>query len=112
MAAILNRLLTVCLALAFLVGVTAQHMPCGMAQAGTAVRADMADRCAGPQPSCTDHMPACIDQLGCLTLPALPVSPASMAIGFEWTAPTYHVAAAALSGISIEPELSPPILAA
>jgi hypothetical protein len=112
MAAILNRLLTVCLALAFLVGVTAQLVPCGVAQAGIGVRADMADGCAGPQSSCTDHMPTCIDHLGCLTLPALPVSPASITVAFEWTSLDYDFAPESRSGISVKPELSPPILAA
>jgi len=112
MAAILNRLLTVCLALAFLVSVTVQLVPCGMAQGDMNVRADMADGCAGATPRCTDHMPACIDHVGCLTIAGLPVSPALIAVTFDWIPPTYDLAAATLSGISIEPELSPPILSA
>jgi hypothetical protein len=112
MTAILNRLLTACLALAFLVGVTAQLVPCGMAQAGIGVRADMADGCAGPQAPCTGHMPNCVDHVGCVTVSALPASPASIAVAFEWTSLDYDFAPESRSGISVKPELSPPILAA
>jgi len=43
---------------------------------------------------------------------ALPVSPASVAVAFEWQSLDYDFAAVSLSGISLKPELSPPIVAA
>ena len=112
MATILKRLLTVCLALAFFVGATVQALPSNMAIGEMGVRADMAGGCVGPQPPCTGHMPNCVDHVGCLTVSALPASPVSVAVAFEWASLDYDLAPESLSGISVKPELSPPILAA
>jgi hypothetical protein len=115
MATILKRLLTLCLALAFLLGVTAQlmpFMPFSMAETQITVGAEMAGGCAGPQAPCTGHMPNCVDHIGCVTVPALPTSPASLSVPVEWTSLNYDLAPEALAGISVKPELSPPILAA
>jgi hypothetical protein len=111
-ATIPERLLTVCLALAFFIGATVQVLPSSMAIGEMGVRADMAGGCAGPQPPCTGHMPNCIDHLGCVTVSALPASPASIAVAFEWTTLDYDLAPESFAGISVKPELSPPILAA
>ena len=43
---------------------------------------------------------------------ALPASPATITVPVEWTSLEYDLAAEALAGISVKPELSPPILAA
>ncbi len=110
MATVLKRLLTLCLALAFLVGVTAQLVPVNIAQADIGVRADMAGGCAGRKPPCTGHMPNCVDHIGCVAAPALPAWPASIAVAFEWRSLDYDFAPVSLSGISVKPELSPPIL--
>ncbi len=112
MVAVLKRLLTLCLALAFLVGVTAQLMPLSMAQADMGVRADATGGGDGPQPPCTGHMPNCVDHVGCVTVSALPASPVSVAVAFEWASLVYDRAPESLAGISVKPELSPPILAA
>jgi len=109
MATILKRLLTSCLALAFLVSATVQVLPLSMANGEMGIRADMA---GGPQPACTGHMPNCVDHVGCITLSALPAPPASIAVAFEWTSLDYDLAPESLAGISVKPELSPPILAA
>jgi hypothetical protein len=111
MAMIPKRLLTLCLALAFLVGATVQLVPCSTTQMDMGVRADMEGGCAAPQTPCTGHMPSCIDHVGCVTVPALPPSPASMPIAFRWIVITYDFAAVSLPGLNVEPELSPPILA-
>ena len=111
MAAVLKRLLTVCFALTFIVGVTAQLLPSSMAVGEMGVRADMAVGRAGPQPPCTGHMPNCVDHVGCVTLSALPASPVLVAVAFEWTSLDYDLAPESLPGISVKPELSPPILA-
>jgi hypothetical protein len=42
----------------------------------------------------------------------MPASPALLAVAFEWASPIYELATAALAGISVKPELSPPIIAA
>ena len=112
MAMAAKRLLTLCLALAFLVGVTAQLMPPAMSEPQTTVSAEMAGGCAGPQPPCTGHTPSCVDHVGCVTVSALPVSHTSIAVPVEWTSLAYEFAPESLVGISVKPELSPPILAA
>jgi hypothetical protein len=112
MAMVFKRVRVVCLALAFLVGLTAQLLPPSMPEAQMTVRGDMAGGGSGPQPPCTGQMPNCIDHLGCLTVFALPASPTSVAVAFEWASLDYDLAAESLSGISVKPELSPPILAA
>jgi hypothetical protein len=112
MVAVLKRLLTVCLALALLVGVTMQLMPPGIAESQMTVSAGMAGGCDGPQAPCTGHLPNCVDHLGCVTVSALPTSPASIAVPVEWTSLDYEFAPESLAGISVKPELSPPILAA
>ena len=112
MAIILQRLLRVCLALAFVVGVTGQLMPSSLPESQMTMSADMPGGCAGPQPPCTGQMPNCIDHAGCLTVSALPAFPVSIAVPVEWTPLNYDLAPQALAGISVKPELSPPILAA
>jgi hypothetical protein len=109
---ILKRLWTVCLALAFIVGATVQVLPSSMAIGDMGMRADIAGGCAGPQPPCTGHMPNCVDHVGCVTVSALPASPVLVAVAFQWTSLDYDLAPESLSGISVKPELSPPILAA
>ena len=112
MAMIAKRLLTLGLALAFLIGVTAQLMPSSMPDAQVTISAEMAGGCADPQPPCTGHTPNCVDHLGCITVSALPASPATITVPVEWTSLDYDLAPEARSGISVKPELSPPILAA
>jgi hypothetical protein len=111
MAMVVKRLLTWCLALAFLLGATVQLVPCSSTQTDMGVRPDMGGGWAAPQTPSTGHMPSCIDHAGCVTVPALPASPASMPIAFRWTIISYDFAAASLPGMTVEPELSPPILA-
>ena len=112
MATVLQRLLTVCLALAFLVGVTGQLMPFGMAAPALAASANVGGGCAGRQAPCTGHMPNCLDHGGCITVFAFPASPTSTAVAAEWTSLDYDFAPQLLAGISVKPELSPPILVA
>ena len=112
MATIPKRLLTVFLALAFILGAAVQVLPSSMAIGDMGVHTDMADGCAGPQPPCTGHMPNCVDHVGCVTVFALPASPISVAVAFEWVSLDYDRAPESLAGISVKPELSPPILAA
>ena len=80
MATLLKRLLTVCLALAFLVGVTGQLMPSSMAAPQMTLTAGMAGGCDGPKLPCTGHKVNCIDHGGCITVSALPASPTSIAV--------------------------------
>lgn len=112
MATVLERLLRLGLALAFLVGLTAQLMPPSIAEPEPMFSADMAGGCAGPQPPCTGHLPNCLDHGGCIIVSALPASPTSIAVPVEWTSLDYDFPPQALAGISVKPELSPPILTA
>jgi len=111
MAAVLKRLLSLGLLLALVVGTMAQLVPVSMAQPDRGVSADSAGGCAGSRPPCTGHMPNCVDHNCCVTVSALPASLALVAMPFEWTS-LYPLAPESLSGISVKPELSPPILAA
>ena len=112
MAMALKRLLTVCLALAFVVGVTVQLMPISIATPQMTASADMDGGGSGKHPPCTGHMPNCLDHGGCVSASVVPVSPTTIAVPVEWTSLDYDLVPQALSGISVEPELSPPILAA
>ena len=112
MATVLQRLLIFCLALAFLVGATGQLVPSGITPADMAIGADMAGGCAGPQLPCTSHGANCVDHIGCVTVSALAASPASVAVAFEWRSLDYDPVPESRSGISVKPELSPPIVAA
>jgi hypothetical protein len=112
MTMVLRRFLTLCLATAFFVGATVQMLPSSTALAETGVRTDMGAGCEAQKPPCPDRLPNCIDHFGCLTIPALPILPISLATPFQWTPVAYVFRAAPLLGFSVEPELSPPILAA
>jgi hypothetical protein len=112
MAMLAKRLLTLALALAFLVSVTAQLVPSSITETPSTVSAGMAGCCDTPQPPCTGHLPNCRDHGGCIAVSALPAAPATIAIPVEFTSLVYDLAPQALSGISHNPELSPPILAA
>jgi len=108
----MKNLLTLCLALAFLVGATVQLVPSGMAQTQMGERAGMTGSCGQQEHPGTGQMPTCIDHIGCLTVSALPASPLSPATPFRWTSVAYQFSATPLRGISVRPELSPPILTA
>ena len=112
MAIFLRRLLILCFAAALLVGGWAQLLPCSMAEAQRGVGADMAAGCAGRDIPCANLAPGCIDHIGCVVVPALPVLPNSLPVALRWTAVAYAFTAVSLAGLTVEPELSPPILAA
>jgi hypothetical protein len=108
----LERLLTICLALTDLVGVTAQLMPSSMAEPQTTVSAVIGGGYAGPHLPCTGHMPNCLNDGGYITVSVLPASLTPVAVPVEWTSLEYDLAPHPLSGISVKPELPPPILIA
>ena len=111
MAIVVRRLLSFLCGLAFLVTATVQVLPCHTATAATVVSVETNGGCAGSRPPCSTPMPNCVDQVGCVTMSALPAS-VPLAVAFGRTSPGYDLAPEALPGISVEPELSPPILAA
>lgn len=112
MASIAKRLLILCLALGLVLGVTVQLMPSAMAQAQMTASAGMTGGCDRPKPPCTGHTPSCVGHIGCITVSAIPTAPDSIAVPVEWTLLDYDLGPVSLAGISVKPELSPPILAA
>lgn len=110
--AALKRFLTFCLAVAFLIGATVQLVPCAVADANSAISTGNMSGCDGAQPPCTGHIPNCLEHGGCITMSALPASLDSVAVPVDWTSLDYNTVPESLAGISVEPELAPPILAA
>jgi hypothetical protein len=119
MATVLRRLLTICLAAAFFVGATVQLLPSSstLADIGSQAADKMVDcnhqmtDCADPSAPPAKHMPNCIDHFGCLTVPALETAPTALPTPFRWISVAYISGASSFLGQSVEPELSPPILA-
>ncbi|HEV2334131.1 MAG TPA: hypothetical protein VGS13_01410 [Stellaceae bacterium] len=111
MATILGRLLTLGVVLAF-VGATVQLVPCGMAYLQSSVRSDMAAGSTQPKAPCTDRAPVCTDHFGCVAALVVPTAPPSVAVALQWISLDYDLAVRPLRGISLKPDLSPPIPAA
>jgi hypothetical protein len=107
----LRRFLTLCLVAAFFVGATVQILPWNAAMADPMGHSDEMAGCADHAPAPVKHMPNCIDHYGCLAVQALPTSPTLLAVPFQWISVAYSVRAAPLLGLSVKPELTPPILA-
>jgi hypothetical protein len=113
----LRRVGILLLTLAFVVALTTQSVPhasamdgCPMSAAAMAIssKASQSDfPCKGPTQACIDVM----DCAACATAVALPVPPLSPTT-LEWVAATYTASGISLSGLSVEPELTPPILVA
>jgi hypothetical protein len=123
MAMVLRQLLTLFLATAFFAGATVQLLPSTTALADLGVHSDkmagcdgpsvvkpMAD-CDGPVMPPAKPMSNCIGHFGCLTVPALATAPTALPTPFRWASIAYIPGATSLVGRSVEPELSPPILA-
>jgi len=102
------------LAATFFVAATVQLMPASMALAADGIhQADMSG-CDQPKPPpCPDRSPYCVDNFGCLSVPALPIAPTALAAPYQWAITiAYDFGSAPLLGRSIKPELSPPITVA
>lgn len=112
MALALKRLLALCFALAFAIGATAQPPPAGSALADGVAQCDMAMGSGDPNAPYPQRKPTCIEQVGCLTVPAIATWPAASPRHFRWTSVVFEAGAPLLHGVSVKPELSPPILAA
>jgi hypothetical protein len=111
MVIVLRRLLTFCLAATFFVGATVQILPFASAMADTVVHTDKMAGCDHDAPP-VKQMPNCIDHYGCLTVQALPASPASIPVPVQWVSVAYVFGATPLLSLSVKPELTPPIPAA
>jgi len=111
MAAVLHRVLIFFLVLALAAGTSGRFVPSGIDHTDMAT-AGMVGGPGAPDSPCPGHTPNCVDHLGCIAAPALPAAPAAMAVALAWVSLDYEPAPQSLSGISVQPELSPPILAA
>ncbi len=78
------------------------------------VAMQMAGMAGGQQPMtpCKGLTPTCIDSLDCMINLAVPVAPPPTPVSFRWAAVSYSLMVTPLTGVSTEPELSPPILRA
>jgi len=112
MAMAARRLLALSIALAFLISATAQLVPCGMAESDMGASAGMSAASGLPESPAPAHTPSCLQHLFCAATPALPNAPASPPTASRWTSVIYDLPSNSLAGRSVEPELSPPILAA
>jgi hypothetical protein len=65
-----------------------------------------------PVAPCERSTPVCAEHVGCVIAAALPVSAAAAGVPVERRAVGYNTAPSHLAGRSVEPELSPPIVAA
>ncbi len=108
MGAILKRLLTLGVVLAFVVSTTAPVLPCGMAYAHGGIRADNAAEPARTKLPGADHSQMCVDHVGCVVSAAVPSS-TLLVVALQWVSLGYDLRPASLSGISLKPDLSPPI---
>ena len=113
----LKRLFTIGFAAAFLAGATIQILPPSTSMADTGGRSDQMVSCDNETADCCQpaapakDMPNCIGHFGCLTVPALAVLPTTLPRPFRWVSISYVSGTPSLFGQSVEPELSPPILA-
>jgi hypothetical protein len=114
----LKRLSIVFLAVAFVASATMQLMPhvlAAAADADAAVPCDMIDMRADAAPAgvpempCKGMIPVCSDSIGCAVVVDLPRGPQASPVAVRWTPVAWSAAERSLAGLTIEPELTPPI---
>jgi hypothetical protein len=103
----------VLLAVAVIVGLTMQVLPRSVAfESGQIAVASTDMPCDGGSGTpCKGMTLACIDAMGCVVAVAIPARVPQLTT-VPWVAAMYTFADTSLSGLSVEPELSPPILLA
>jgi hypothetical protein len=103
----------VLLAVAVIVGLTMQVVPRGLAlESGQVAVASMDMPCDGGSGTpCKGMTPACIDLMGCVVAVAIPARAPDLTT-FPWLTAGYTFTDTSLSGLSVQPELTPPILLA
>jgi hypothetical protein len=102
-------LLRLFVAVATVLALVAGPMPPGAIADAAIVQNVIAPSSGQSDAPCTDKS-ACRDYCGCAANPAASNSPSPLVVR-RLMPPKYHLAATSLSGISIEPELAPPIVA-
>lgn len=108
----LKRLAIVFLSLALLAGLTAQSLFAAsidtVKTAGVGPGAMSGDS-AGSRTPCKGAKPLCADHAGCVLMTALTMTPGSAPVPVQWGEIEYGELAVAFGGVSVAPELSPPI---
>ena len=116
----LKRLSIILLAFAFVAAVTMQLMPrawAAPAGAGPAVPCEMMNMKAEATPAgtpgmpCKGAIPVCNDSIGCAVFADLPTPPATSPVEVRWISVVWSAIQSVLSGRTVEPELTPPIVA-
>ncbi len=82
--------------------------PTSAMHAAAAQHETCSEQLANPAP-CKSMVPACADMLGCVTVASLPVPAISAAVSLTWTSIAYRVGSDVQDGLSIKPDLGPPI---
>ena len=114
--AIVKRLCIAVAALAFVVALTTQAvlpawaMPVGPS-AMQASATGMSAHPDGPVAPCKRATPTCVEHIGCVNVFAISASSARTGVLIQWREVRYDLAVSRLTGLSVAPELSPPILA-
>ena len=112
--AIAKRLSAALLALAVIIGLAVQPvLPVWAAPVAMPMSAPGPSAQSDEQPitPCKQATPICIEHVGCVTAIAVPASPRALGVPIRWHTVSYDLAVPHLTGRSVEPELSPPILA-
>jgi hypothetical protein len=122
MPPIVQRLITVLTAVAFMLAMSVQAIPSAEALGLTSVAkaADMDEHCprmAAEHPDrgmpqlmpCKGIMPDCVKQIGCIGSPNVPSRSAEMQRRVSYTTVIYWSPAEERTGLSVEPDLVPPI---
>ncbi len=117
-----NRLITILTAFAFILAMSVQVVPSaealGLTAAAKAADADEhCPRMAAEHPDrgmpqlmpCKGIMPDCVKQMGCIGSPSVPSRSVEMQRWVSYTNVTYWSLAEQRTGLSVEPDLSPPI---
>jgi len=117
-----KRLITILTAFAFILAMSVQAVPSaealGLTAAAKAADADEhCPRMAADHPErgmprlmpCKGIMPDCVKQMGCIGSPNVPSRSAEMQMRVSYTRVIYWSLAEERTGLSIEPDLFPPI---
>jgi hypothetical protein len=116
--AMLRRLFILFLALGLVASVTMQLMPhafAAPAAAGSPAPCEMMDMATPAAPTgssdmpCKGMIPVCRDSLGCAVVVDLPTPPRAAPVAVDWTQVVWSAVQSTLAGLTVEPELSPPI---
>jgi hypothetical protein len=108
----LKRLAIIFLSLAFLTGLTAQSLfaaSINTAQTANLMAGTVTGDGADGQNPCKGAKPLCADHAGCVVMTALTITPGLAPVPVQWDEIEYGECSVAFDGLSVAPELSPPI---